>query len=84
MLAVMGASSPDMADALSRGLNAAGINVVDVGLVATPMLMHMLDAPGAIMVTGLQSPGLQRFQGGAQECAVWADDTIAWVPGSRG
>ena len=43
-------SSPDMADALSRGLNAAGINVVDVGLVATPMLYFaskMLDAPGA-------------------------------------
>ena len=44
-------SSPDMLEALGRFW--LGINVVDIGLAATPMLYYaskMLDAPGAIMM----------------------------------
>ena len=71
-------SSPDMADALSRGLNAAGINVVDVGLVATPMLYFaskMLDAPGAIMVTGSHNPPeYNGFKVVRRNAPFWADD----------
>jgi len=52
-------SSPDMLEALASGLMGAGINVVDIGLAATPMLYYaskMLDAPGAIMITGSHNP----------------------------
>ena len=79
-------SSLDMADALSCGLNAAGINVVDVGLVATPMLYFaskMLDAPGAIMVTGSHNPPDYNGFKAVLYAPFWADD-LAWVPGSRG
>ena len=41
-------SSPDMLNALASGFLASGINVVDIGLAATPMLYYaskMLDAP---------------------------------------
>ncbi len=71
-------SSPDMADALSCGLNAAGINVVDVGLVATPMLYFaskMLNAPGAIMVTGSHNPpDYNGFKLVRRNAPFWADD----------
>ena len=71
-------SSPNMADALSRGLNAAGTNVVDVGLVATPMLYFaskMLDAPGAIMVTGSHNPpDYNGFKLVCRNAPFWADD----------
>jgi phosphomannomutase/phosphoglucomutase len=31
-------SGPELAAALARGLQASGVNVIDVGMVATPML----------------------------------------------
>ena len=52
-------SSPDMLVALATGFMATGINVVDIGLSATPMLYYaskMLNAPGAIMITGSHNP----------------------------
>ena len=52
-------SSPDMAAALSRGLRASGIAVVNVGLGPTPMLYYAgatLETGGAIMVTGSHNP----------------------------
>ena len=52
-------SSPALADACVEGLRAAGVDVLRIGLGATPMLyfaVHHLDADGGIMVTGSHNP----------------------------
>jgi phosphomannomutase / phosphoglucomutase len=52
-------SGPELSAALALGLRAAGVNVVDVGVVATPMVYfatHILDAQSGIMVTGSHNP----------------------------
>jgi phosphomannomutase len=52
-------SSPDLAAALSRGLQASGMAVVNVGRGPTPMLYYAntkLKADGAVMVTGSHNP----------------------------
>ncbi|MBX3650822.1 MAG: phosphomannomutase/phosphoglucomutase [Burkholderiales bacterium] len=52
-------SGPALAAALARGLQSAGINVIDVGQVATPMLYyaaHELGTLSGVMVTGSHNP----------------------------
>jgi phosphomannomutase/phosphoglucomutase len=52
-------SGPELAAALARGLQAAGVNVIDVGMVATPMLYfaaHELGTLSGVMVTGSHNP----------------------------
>jgi len=52
-------SGPELAAALASGLQRAGINVIDLGVVATPMLYfatNVLDAQSGIMVTGSHNP----------------------------
>jgi len=52
-------SSPDLANALSNGLRAGGCDVVDVGMVPTPVLYyatHKLKTGTGIMVTGSHNP----------------------------
>ncbi len=52
-------SSPKLEAALVAGLNAAGANVIRVGLGPTPMLyysVHRLKSDGGIMVTGSHNP----------------------------
>jgi phosphomannomutase/phosphoglucomutase len=52
-------SGPALAAALARGIQAAGIDVIDVGLVATPMTYfaaHHLGTGCAVMVTGSHNP----------------------------
>ncbi len=52
-------SGPGLSAALAAGLQAAGVDVIDVGMVATPMLYfatHVLGAPSGIMVTGSHNP----------------------------
>ncbi len=52
-------SGPDLSDALSEGIRAAGVNVIDVGRVATPMLYyaaHELGTLSGVMVTGSHNP----------------------------
>ena len=64
-------SSPDLADALARGVMATGCNVIRVGAVPTPVLYfatHELDNGSGVMVTGSHNPanynGLKIMLGG--------------------
>lgn len=52
-------SGPALHEALIRGITDAGCNVVDLGMVTTPMLYfasHALDVDGAIAVTASHNP----------------------------
>ena len=52
-------SGPELAAALARGLQASGVDVIDVGQVATPMLYfaaHHLATLSGVMVTGSHNP----------------------------
>jgi len=52
-------SSPAFCAALSKGIAATGIDVVQIGLVATPMLyfsLFHLDVDGGVMITGSHNP----------------------------
>jgi phosphomannomutase/phosphoglucomutase len=52
-------SGPELAAALARGIQAAGLEVIDLGLVATPMTYFAaihLDTRCAVMVTGSHNP----------------------------
>jgi phosphomannomutase/phosphoglucomutase len=52
-------SGPGLATALAEGLRAAGVDVIDLGMVATPMVYfatNVLDAHSGIMVTGSHNP----------------------------
>jgi len=52
-------SGPELSEALARGLQAAGANVIDLGIVATPLVYfatHVLEAKSGIMVTGSHNP----------------------------
>jgi phosphomannomutase len=54
------AHSPELSDALIRGINDEGVEVVDLGLISTPMLyfaVEELAAGGGIMVTASHNPG---------------------------
>lgn len=52
-------SSPELADALSRGILSTGCNVINVGAVPTPVLYfaaHELGTGSGVMVTGSHNP----------------------------
>jgi phosphomannomutase/phosphoglucomutase len=52
-------SSPEYHDALQKGINSTGINIIDVGLCATPMLYFSIrhfNTDGGVMVTGSHNP----------------------------
>jgi phosphomannomutase/phosphoglucomutase len=52
-------SGPKLAAALTRGLNAAGMDVVDIGVCATPMVYfatYHFDTGSGVMVTGSHNP----------------------------
>ncbi|MDP2878552.1 MAG: phosphomannomutase/phosphoglucomutase [Sulfuricella sp.] len=64
-------SGPDLAAALARGIQKAGIDVIDLGMVATPMTYfaaYQLQTNSAVMVTGSHNPpdynGLKMVLGG--------------------
>jgi len=52
-------SGPDLVDALTRGLNAAGCDVIDIGMVPTPVLYfatYELGTHTGVSVTGSHNP----------------------------
>ena len=52
-------SSPDLAAACTAGLTAAGVDVIQIGVAATPMLYFAvwhLEADGGIQITGSHNP----------------------------
>jgi len=52
-------SGPTLCAALAEGLQNAGVDVIDLGVVATPMVYfgtHLLEAQSGIMVTGSHNP----------------------------
>jgi phosphomannomutase/phosphoglucomutase len=52
-------SGPALAAALAQGLQSSGVDVIDLGVVATPMVYygtHVLGAQSGIMVTGSHNP----------------------------
>ncbi|MCK9285155.1 MAG: phosphomannomutase/phosphoglucomutase [Rhodocyclaceae bacterium] len=64
-------SGPALAAALARGLNGAGIDVIDIGCVPTPVTYfaaHQLDTGSCVSVTGSHNPpdynGLKMVLGG--------------------
>ncbi len=64
-------SGPELAQALARGIQKAGVDVIDLGMVATPMTYfaaYELGTNSAVMVTGSHNPpdynGLKMVLGG--------------------
>ena len=52
-------SGPSFAQALARGIQSTGINVIDIGMVATPMVYfaaYHFDTGSAVMITGSHNP----------------------------
>ena len=53
-------SSPEYARAMSRGINSTGLDVIDIGMVSTPILYFSLfnvDVDGGVMITASHNPG---------------------------
>ncbi len=74
-------SSPGLAAAVARGFAAAGLQVLDFGIVPTPVWMHGLvkrAAGGGIMVTGSHNP---RHDNGLKCClgaaSLWGADVTS-------
>lgn len=64
-------SGPDLIAALSKGIQSTGVNVIDIGMVPTPVLYfatYHLETGTGIMVTGSHNPpeynGLKMVMGG--------------------
>ncbi|MFC3627756.1 phosphomannomutase/phosphoglucomutase [Vogesella amnigena] len=71
-------SGPELASALSDGIRAAGVDVIDVGRVATPMLYfaaYQLETFSGVMVTGSHNPpdynGFKMMLGGDTLAGDW-------------
>jgi phosphomannomutase/phosphoglucomutase len=64
-------SSPRLRDALMRGLKASGCDVIDIGVVPTPVLYYSvfhLKTNGAVMITGSHNPS--EFNGFKTVCGA--------------
>jgi len=62
-------STPVIREDLIRGLSSVGLDIVDIGIVTSPMFyfgLHHLDLDGGIMITGSHNPG--EFNGMKMAC----------------
>lgn len=53
-------SSPAYAKAMTRGINSTGVDVIDIGMVSTPMLyfsLYNMEVDGGVMITASHNPG---------------------------
>lgn len=53
-------TSSELSQAVARGINSTGLNVLDIGMVATPMLyfsLYNLPVGGGVMITASHNPG---------------------------
>ena len=83
-------SGPELAGALAEGLQASGVNVVDLGMVATPMTYfaaHHLGTGCSVMVTGSHNPpdynGLKMVVDGATLSGDDIQDVRASIEAGR-
>ncbi len=83
-------SGARLADALARGLNAAGIGVIDIGVVATPMVYfstYHFGTGSGVMVTGSHNPpdynGLKMMVAGETIAAEAIQDLRRLVESGR-
>lgn len=71
-------SSPELREALVKALLDSGIDIIDIGLVATPVLYYAhftIDSAAAIMITGSHNPGDQNgFKMVMQKASFFGDD----------
>ena len=52
-------SSPDLCDYLVEGITSTGVDIIDLGVVPTPVVYfstHTLDVGGGVMITGSHNP----------------------------
>ncbi len=74
-------SSPAFAEALTRGIVSTGVDVVQIGMVATPTLyfsLYHLDVGGGVMITGSHNP--PEFNGlklGLGKTTIYGDEIQA-------
>jgi phosphomannomutase / phosphoglucomutase len=83
-------SGPRLARSLARGMNAAGADVVDIGVVATPMVYfatHLFATGSGVMVTGSHNPpeynGLKMMVAGDTLAAETIQDLRRLVEGGE-
>jgi phosphomannomutase/phosphoglucomutase len=83
-------SGPRLAKALARGLNAGGADVIDIGVVATPMVYfatHLFATGSGVMVTGSHNPpdynGLKMMVAGDTLAAETIQDLRKIVESAR-
>jgi phosphomannomutase/phosphoglucomutase len=74
-------SSPAFAEALTRGIVSTGVDVVQIGMVATPTLyfsFYDLDVGGGVMITGSHNPPeFNGFKLGVGKTTIYGDEIQA-------
>jgi phosphomannomutase/phosphoglucomutase len=74
-------SSPGFSEALTRGIASTGVDVVQIGLVATPTLyfsLFHLDVDGGVMITGSHNPPeFNGFKLGLGKTTIYGDEIQA-------
>jgi phosphomannomutase/phosphoglucomutase len=74
-------SSPSFSEALTRGITSTGVNVLQLGLVATPTLyfsLFCLDVGGGVMITGSHNPPeYNGFKLGLGKTTIYGDEIQA-------